>query len=181
MINYIKDKFAKFQFWRVKKTLQEGRDFTVQLDDDPGGFKVTITKAGRYAGMNILFYGLQITEQGGSAELIFNTLILSNPNNVDLSDKGLVKLTSNIMRLTLLNSIEMVNKNEFRTSDSAEFDEERNIREEGSAIHQAGVSKRKPRKKAVLGDSGTHSEVQQPAKRKRTRTKHTVEDDIYGV
>lgn len=173
MINYLRDKVATFEFWIAKKTLKEGRDFEYQPSDDSGGFVVQVTKKGKYEGLIIGFSKFKVNEVDGCGELTFDTKMISNPKNLDLADKNLVKLTSDIMRIVLVGSIEMVDKNELRKTDTVELDEERAVCEEDLAVPEARVSKRKSRKKAIPGNSGAHPEVQQPTKPKRSRAKAT--------
>ena len=169
MINYILNKYAALQFWWVKKTLKLDRDFKFNFEDSsPLGFSVTILR-GKCEDTEIMFSDIRVDEINGVGQLNFNTVLLKNPKNLDEKDSALVRLSSNIMRLVLTNSIEMVEKNEIRKTDPYELDEERELYAESDPVSEKRVSKRKSRAKDVSGDSGVHPDVQQPAKRKRTK------------
>lgn len=169
MINYFNDLIAKYQFWRAKRSCVHGEHFQLEIpsvdDDFNKNLRATILK-GKYKGCVLEFSNFNITDAG---MLSFETHVVSTPKEVDPSDRGLLKLSSNIARVILTESVEMA-KHELRTLDSRASDEERTVYEESPTVPPTRVYKRKPRKKSVSANTEPHPEVQQPAKPKRTRT-----------
>jgi len=148
MIHYILDKIASVQFWWVSKTLKEDRDYKFCLDDNYGDRFIVEILTGKYKGVRVEYSKLKVGElPGGGASLDFDTLVVMNPSNVNVTTKKFARKTSDIIRLILINSMKV--SNESREPDSVELDEERTIREEDPPVRKARVSNRKPRKKAV--------------------------------
>lgn len=180
MKNKIKDKLAELQFWWAKKTIKDGRDFELSVDEL--GTLVTLLR-GQYAGVQFRF-GPMTLRESNEAMLDFSTVVVYNPKNVDVLNKNFEKLSSNILRFLLAEAVEdtkyptdwmaaikVIDEN--RKIDTIELDQERGFYEESTPVLEKRVSKRKPRKKVISTDSRIHPEVQQPAKPKRTRARTT--------
>jgi hypothetical protein len=174
----------KLQFWWAKKTLKDGRDFELQMDEV--GMLVTII-SGKFKGVQFRYSPLTVVDDEGLVD--FRTYVEYAPLSVDLTDPKFVRLTTNILRILLTEAIpetavqkheEIQVIDENRNTDTDKFDQERDFYEESSPVLEKRVSKRKPRKKVVPTDSGVHPEVQQPAKPKRTRTRTTGKKRPHG-
>ena len=169
--SWIEDKLADFQFWWARKTLKKDTDY--KLHDTPM-MEMEILR-GRFKGVKIWFDDVILNEEG---LVDFCTVILENPNNLDVCTKKFVKLSTNLFRITLSEFVakpKNIDKviNESRTSDTDELDQEREFHEENSPLLEARILKRESRKKVVPADSGVHPEIQQPTKSKRTRARVT--------
>ena len=167
---------ARFEFWWAKKTVKDGRDFSLSFDSN--GMLVYILR-GPFGGVQYRYANVQLKEDQ-SAMVDFSTVVVYNPNNTDLSDPKFVALTTNIFRIILdvavsehknLTAIGMTEKviNENREVDISESNEERDFHEESTPLLEKRVSKRKPRKKTVSANSNPYLEVQLAAKPKRSK------------
>lgn len=174
MKNKINEYKARLEFWWAKRTLKDGRDFTLSFDD--AGLKVTLL-TGKFKGVEYRYSPLTVREDDEGL-VDFTTLVVYNPENADVSDPAFQKHTSNILRILLADAVgehelsikeQVIDEN--RDTDTSELDQERGFHEESSALLEKRVSKRKPRKKVVPADSGVHPQVQQPAKSKRPRAR----------
>lgn len=168
MLNKIKNRLALMQFWWAEKTIREGRDFEVVNDDL--GAAITILK-GNFSGVQFRFGPMRFVESRENL-LEFNTVVVYNPLKADVLNPKFEKLTSNILRILLKEIVaekQVIDEN--RNVDSGELAEERDFYEEVPPVLEERVSKRKSRKKNISADSGSHSEVQQSAKSKRTRNR----------
>lgn len=181
----LKEYTARLQFWWAKKTIKDGRDFELTIDDV--GALITILR-GKFKGAQFRFSPLTVREED-QAVLDFQTHVVYYPKGVDLSDPNFGKLATNILRILITELVreprnfpqgpapdfssyneyheELTNEN--RDIDTSQFDQERDFYEESSPVLEKRVSKRKPRKKAVRTDQPVHSEVQHSTKPKRTR------------
>jgi hypothetical protein len=167
----LQSKWATLRFWVANKRLKEGRDY--QIDFDEEYLKVKFLN-GKFKDVVFTFGGLYVQEDGDCGIIDFHTYVLSNPHDADITGKAFVNATSNILRALLSQTLQDNRViNEIREDDSAESDEERGIREEVSPVLERRLSKRESREEVVSGDSGTHSKVQQAAKRKRGKARTT--------
>jgi hypothetical protein len=168
----------QFELWWARKTIKDGRDFEIQMDDI--GMRITILK-GKFAGVEYRYSPLKVIDDEGLVD--FHTVVEYIPENVDVADPKFAKLTTNILRILLSEAIpetaaqakqeqaQVIDEN--RKVDTDSVDEGREFYEESSALLEKRVSKRKPRKKAVPADTEPHSEIQQPAKPKRSKARTT--------
>ena len=177
----LKQAWASLEFWWARKKLKDGRDFELQFDEL--GLLVTVL-TGYYASVQFRFANMVVHEEG---LLDFSTVVVYNPQDADVTREDFVKLSNNILRIILDDAVRDTSKlniakplaeetieqviDENRNVDTGELNQERELHEEVSPLLEKRVSKRKPRKKAVPADSGSHSEIQQPAKPKRTRNR----------
>lgn len=164
---------AKLEFWWAKKTIKDGRDFEVSMDDV--GMLVHLT-SGKFKGVKYRYSPLKVLDDEGLVD--FRTYVEYTPKNVDVTDPRFVTLTTMILRILLEEAIpekefesQVIDEN--RDTDTGEPTQEREFHEESTPLLEKRVSKRKPRKKAVRTDSDLHTEVQQPAKPKRPRARTT--------
>jgi hypothetical protein len=167
ILAYMLNKIATLQFWWVDKTLKLDRDFRYSLDDalEEDAFTIEII-SGKFAGVKIRYGQIKVREDSnGNAFIDVESTVVANPKSVNVKCKKFDRLCSNIVRLILLESIKVA-ANETRDVDFVEFDEERGVREEDDPLYQTRVPARKSRKSNVSGDSGVHSKVQRPAKRR---------------
>lgn len=161
---------SRLEFWWARKTIKDGRDFDLLMDDV--GMLVTIL-TGEFKGTQFRYSPLSVREDDDGL-VDFATYVEYAPLSVDLSNSKFTKLTTNILRILLQDAIPETNEqvtNENRDIDTSEPLEERGFHEEVSPLLEKRVSKRKPRTKTVRTDNGVHSEVQSPAKPKRTRAR----------
>lgn len=172
MISKLQEYKARLEFWWAKRTLKDGRDFALNFDNL--GLIVTIL-TGPFAKVEYRYANILVREDE-EGMIDFHTVVRYNPLNADVTHPDFVKLTSNILRIIFQDTMgehkideQVVNEN--RNIDTFELDQERDFYEESTPVLEKRVSKRKPRKKTVRTDSGLHSEIQQPAKPKRTRTR----------
>jgi hypothetical protein len=167
----------KLQFWWLKKTIKDGRDFDILMDDL--GMLITIL-SGKFRGVSFRYSPLTVIDDEGLID--FRTHVAYNPKNLDVSDPKFAKLTTNILRILLADAIpetaaqkyeeaQVIDEN--RDIDFSQPLEERDIHEESTPVLEKRVSKRKPRTKTVRPDKLPHPEVQQPTKPKRTRARTT--------
>ena len=174
----------KLEFWWVKKTIKDGRDFDILMDEV--GMLITILK-GKFKGVSYRYSPLKVLDDEGLVD--FKTYLEYAPQNVDVSDPRLTKLTTNILRILLSEAIpetaaqkheetQVIDEN--RNTDTDKLDQERVFHEERTPLLEKRVSKRKSRKKVVTADSGVHPEIQQPAKPKRTRARTTGKKRPHG-
>lgn len=173
-LNEYKEKLA---FWWAKKTIRDGKEFEVSMDDI--GMLVHII-SGPFKGVTYRYSPLKVIDDDGLVD--FHTYVEYTPKNVDVSDPRFAKLTTAILRILLEQAIpetaaqakkeietQVIDEN--RDTDTGELVEERGFYEESTPLLEKRVSKRKPRKKTVSADSGIHPQVQQPAKPKRARAR----------
>jgi len=174
----------KLEFWWAKKTIRDGRDFELQMDD--AGMLVTLI-SGKFKGVQYRYSPLTVLDDEGLID--FRTYVEYAPKTADLMDPKFVRLTTNILRILLAEAIpetavqkheEIQVIDENRNTDTNELDQERVFHEESTPLLEKRVSKRKPRKKTVSADSGVHPQVQQPAKPKRTRARTTGKKRPHG-
>ena len=163
----------KLKFWWAKKTIKDGRDYEVSMDDV--GLLVHLT-SGKFKGVTYRYSPLRVIDEDGLVD--FSTYVEYTPKNVDVSDPKFRKLTTTILRILLEEAIpetaaqreaQVIDEN--RDTDTGESVEERGFYEESTPLLEKRVSKRKPRKKTVSTDTGTHPQVQQPAVKKRARAR----------
>jgi len=167
LITSLLNEWATFQFWFATKRFRKGRDYVVHRDEDDIVF-VEILR-GKYKGIKLTFGGIKLSEFSGLGAVDFHTYVLYNPNNVDITAKRFVRLTSNILRVLLLEVVRE-DVNETRETDTVESDEERGIREESTPVLERRVSRGESRKESISGDSELRPEIQQTSKRKSSRT-----------
>jgi hypothetical protein len=178
LMNKFKQAYARLQFWWVKKTLISDKDFTLSADElEPGEtLRIEILR-GKFAKVQFSYSDLYLSEDENGL-LTFHTRVVYNPSKLNVFTKKFEELTANILRVILIEGIaqsrskqqtEQGMTDENRKNDTDELDEERKFHEEKSPLLEKRVSKRKSRAKDVSGDSGVHPDVQQPAKRKRTK------------
>lgn len=169
---------ARFQFWWAKKTLKEGRDFAFNKEFTKGsnGLIIEIMKP-PYEDIVVQVSGFSVREVAGHGLIDFETRILYNVNDVDVTTDKFNKLIANIVRLVIQNSVDALERvdpkdlfNEDRDANIVELDEERPVSTKVSAVPEKRVSKRKPRKKTVSRDTKILPKVQQPTKSKRTKS-----------
>lgn len=182
MKTWINQAIAKTQFWWAKKTIKEGVNFMF-VDDptnkfDPFESPVVEILTGKFSGIRIKFEKMIITNFEESL-LEFQTVVVYNPDNIDVLNKKFEKLSTNILRIILANTvncsakdaIQGLNDNENRTPDTDEPYEKREFYEEVTPLLEKRVSKRNTRKKTVPRNSRLHSKVQPTSKPKRSGTK----------
>lgn len=170
---------AKLEFWWAKKTIKDGKDFEVSMDDV--GMLVHLT-SGRFKGVTYRYSPLTVLDDEGLVD--FKTLVEYTPKNVDVTDPRFARLTTMILRILLEEAIpetasqakkeietQVIDEN--RDTDTGKLDQERDFYEESTPLLEKRVSKRKPGKKVVPTDSGIHSEIQHSTKPKRTRARTT--------
>jgi hypothetical protein len=174
----------KLEFWWAKKTIRDGRDFELTMDD--AGMLVTLI-SGKFKGVQYRYSPLTVLDDEGLID--FRTFVEYAPKTADLMDPRFVRLTTNILRILLAEAIpetavqkheEIQVIDENRNTDTNELDQERVFHEESTPLLEKRVSKRKPRKKTVSADSGVHPKVQQPAKPKRARARTTGKKRPHG-
>lgn len=178
IITMMNEVLARFQFWWAKKTLKEGRDFAFNKEFTKGGngLIIEIMKP-PYEDIVVQVSGFSVREVAGHGLIDFETRILYNINDVDVTTDKFNKLIANIVRLVIQSSVDALERvdpkdlfNEDRDANIVELDEERPVSTEVSAIPEKRVSKRKPRKKTVSRDTKILPKVQQPTKSKRTKS-----------
>lgn len=178
IITMMNEVLARFQFWWAKKTLKEGRDFAFNKEFTKGGngLIIEIMKP-PYEDIVVQVSGFSVREVAGHGLIDFETRILYNINDVDVTTDKFNKLIANIVRLVIQNSVDALERvdpkdlfNEDRDANIVELDEERPVSTEVSAVPEKRVSKRKPRKKTVSRDTKILPKVQQPTKSKRTKS-----------
>jgi len=166
--NKIQDLFAAVEFWYARKFIQLDKHYTFffDLNGAPGTFSIKFLK--KYEGVIIEYANVMVGENG---QLTFDYDIISNVNNCNVKTKSFERFTRNVMRSMIYGAIqnEVREKNENRNTDLVEFDSEREVYEEVSAVPQERVSNRKPRKKGIRRNKAIHSEVQQSASDSSTR------------
>jgi hypothetical protein len=177
IIKTIYELIARLQFWWVKRTLKLGVHF-----DFIKGTDICVILKGRHAGVTFVFENMRVEDDShGSSCMSFRTVVKSIPDDVKISETSFNRLTSNIVRVLLSESVAEKGSiaDEIREDDIVELDEEREIRTESPSVPEAGVPKRNTRKKSVSNNSELHTELQQPTKRKRTqsRTRNTVKSN----
>lgn len=171
-MGYIKNIFLRIYFWWIKKKFVLGVDFKYVDDEATSKSIVILMLKNPLNGVKIEITGISLFEtDDGGGELNYEVIILENPNNCDVNSPKFARTINDLMRVVVSTAAEVDKNDEIRALDSAQSNEERNIREEGSSVSQGRVSKRKPRKKTVSGDSELSSDVQQPTKRKRPANK----------
>lgn len=161
---------SRVQFWWARKTIKDGRDFDLLMDDR--GMLVTIL-TGEFKGTQFRYSPLSVREDDDGL-VDFATYVEYAPLSVDISNSKFTKLTTNILRILLQDAIPETSEqvmNENRDIDTGESIEERGFYEESTPVLEKRVSKRKSRAKTVRPDSTVHPKVQQPAKPKRTSTR----------
>jgi hypothetical protein len=175
----------QLEFWWAKKTIRDGRDFELQMDD--AGMLVTLI-SGKFKGVQYRYSPLTVLDDEGLID--FRTFVEYAPKTADLTDPKFVRLTTNILRILLADAIpetaiqakqentQVIDEN--RDTDTDEPNQERDFHEESTPVLEKRVSKRKPRKKTVPTDSGIHPQVQQPAKPKRARARTTGKKRPHG-
>lgn len=169
---------ARLQFWWAKKTLKEGRDFAFNKDftKASNGLIIEIMKP-PYNDIVVQVSGFKVREVAGHGLIDFETRVLYNVNDVDVTTDKFNKLIANIVRFVIQNSLDTMERvdpkdlfNEDRDDDIVELDEERPVSTEVSAVPEKRVPKRKPRKKTVSRDTKILPKVQQPTKSKRPKS-----------
>lgn len=175
--------FLRAYYWWVSKKYVVNKDF--QYIDLPISFgKESIgilILRNPYKQVKLAIYNITLSENSdGSGQLNYEVTILENPNKMDLTVAKFDQMINDIMRVAISTAFEVDKNDEVRALDSAQSNEERNIREENPAVPEARVSKRKSRKKTVSGDSELPSAVQQPTKRKRTANKSKRKEKSDG-
>jgi hypothetical protein len=172
MLKYLKNKKATFDFWLAKKTINLDELIEV-VDSDQLGIKI---KKGRYAGVVFSYDDIKVREEEGAGGLLdFQTVIVSAPSHLKkdfINEKSFVSMVNDILRLLLIESIKIAEKKSEQrgTIDPDESVEEREVHEESASISEERVPARKRRKKTVQGDTELHSEVQQPTKRRSSKS-----------
>ena len=168
----------KFELWWARKTIKDGRDFEIQMDDV--GMQITIL-TGKFQGVQYRYSPLRVVDNEGLVD--FSTYVEYAPKNVDVGDPRFAKLTTRILRILLEDAIpetaaqakqehaQVIDEN--RETDTDSIDEGRDFHEESTPLLEKRVSKRKPRTKAISADSVAHPQVQQPAKSKRSKARTT--------
>ena len=168
---------AKLALWWAKKTIKDGRDFEVSMDDL--GMLVHLT-SGKFKGVTYRYSPLTVIDDEGLVD--FRTYVEYTPKDVDITDPKFAKLTTTILRLLLeeaipetlsqaKQTIEAQVNNESRNTDTDESSQEREFYEEDTSVLEKRVSKRKPRKKTVSADSESHPKVQHPAVKGRSKAR----------
>jgi hypothetical protein len=156
MRNKIVDLIAKYEFWYATKFTKLDKHYTffVDLNGPPGSFAIKYLK--KYDGVIVEFANVKV---GDGGLMTFDYDVISNVNNCNVKSKSFERFTSNVMRSILYEAVENLKKepNENREFDPIEFDSERTVYEEESAIPQERISKRKPRKKTVRRNKAVHS------------------------
>jgi len=156
MLNYFRNKLATLEFWIASKKIKEG--VTFRTVDSPDGILSVELLKGKFKGTIVNFTNFVISDDNGHAQLDFETNVVYNPNLIEVNSKKLERLTTNIVRCILQNSIERVG-HEGRANNLAELDAERELREESAAFFEEPISDRKPRKKAVRNNKGPRLKV----------------------
>lgn len=156
IIRYVSDRIATIQFWIASKRIKEGVAFR-SLESRDGILSVELLK-GKYKGTIVNFTNFAVSEYNGQAQLDFETHVIYNPNLINVNSKKLERLTTNIVRCILQDSIEKVG-HEGRTNNTVELDEERELREESAAFFEEPVPDRKPRKKTVRSSKRSYPKV----------------------
>ena len=146
MRNKIVDLIAKYEFWYATKFTKLDKHYTffVDLNGPPGSFAIKYLK--KYDGVIVEFANVKV---GDGGLMTFDYDVISNVNNCNVKSKSSI----------LYGAVENLKKepNENREFDPIEFDSERTVYEEESAIPQERISKRKPRKKTVRRNKAVHS------------------------
>lgn len=179
----IKNLFLRAYYWWVSKKYIVNVDFQyADLPDSLGKESIGILiLRNPYKQVKIAVYNISLSENSdGSGQLNYEVTILENPNKADLTVPKFDQMINDIMRVVISTAFEVDKNDEVRALDSAQSNEERNIREEVPAVPEARVSKRKSRKKTVSGDSELSSTVQQPTKRKRNTNKSKRKEKSNG-
>ena len=148
---------AKLEFWYVRKFFKLDKQFTFMHDvSKPNALSVRFV--GKFEGVIVEYDNVKISDDG---QLHFDFNIIANPNLKNTGTASFLRFTKNVMRSIIINSIELAEKeqNEDRKFDLDEFDDERDLHEEGPAVSEERVPKRKPRKKAVRRNKAIHSKV----------------------
>ena len=168
LITSLQSEWATFRFWLATKLFRKGRDYLVHKDENDIALVEIIR--GKFKGVKFAFGAIHLTENGDVGTLEFRTFVLYNPNDADITSKKFNQITSNILRVLLL-EVAREKVNETRETDTVESDEERGIREESTPVLERRVSRGESRKESISGDSELHPQVQQTAKPKRSRTR----------
>lgn len=182
-LNEYKQKLA---FWWARKTIKDGRDYEVSMDDV--GMLVHLT-SGKFKGVTYRYSPLTVIDDEGLVD--FRTYVEYTPKDVDITDPKFVKLTTMILRILLEEAIpetvgqakreiEAQVNNESRDTDTSESSQEREFYEEDTSVLEKRVSKRKPRKKTVSADSEPYPKVQHPAVKKRGKARSTGKKRPHG-
>jgi hypothetical protein len=162
VMNKIQDLIAAVEFWYARKFIKLDKHYTFFLDlnGPPGSFAIKFFK--KYDGVIVEFANVKV---GNDGQLTFDYDIISNVNNCNVKTRSFERFTQNVMRSILYGAIQndVREKNENRNTDLVEFDSEREVHEEISAVPQERVSNRKPRKKGIRRNKTVHSEIQQSA------------------
>lgn len=180
------ERIEKLKFWWARKTIKDGKTFDLSMDDV--GMRVRILR-GKFRGVEYRYSPLRVISDDGLVD--FSTYVEYTPKNVDVSDPKFAQLTTTILRILLEEAIpetasqaqkviEQQVIDEDRNTDTGELIEERNIHEESSALLEKRVSRRKPRKKAISANTESHTEIQQPAVKKRGKARSTGKKRPHG-
>jgi len=156
MMSKIQDFLAKVDFWYASKFVRLDKEYTFHVDvANPSAVSIELLR--RYPGVIIQYDNIKVGEDGLCS---FDINVISNPKNLDVQPSRFYKFTSYVFRSILIGSIKKSGEpHENRDVDSLQSGKERNVHEEGTAVHEERVSNRKPRKKAVRGNKTIRSEV----------------------
>jgi hypothetical protein len=189
ILNKIKQIYAGLQFWWVKRTLLEGRDFKLSISNEVDETLRAMICSGKFAGIEFAYSNMSLKDVDAGL-LEFNTKVVYNPNDdVDVFTKEFENLTSNILRVILSKGIaqykvsaelEQELTDENRKNDTDELDEEREFHEEVSPLLEKRVSKRKPGTKGISRSAGVHLKVQPASKSKRNKTGAARKNKPHG-
>jgi len=151
LITWMLSSVASFRFWLAQKRFKVHRDYNIQRAANDT-ILVEIIR-GKYANVKFTYDDIKLNEFEPLVE--FKTLILENPNGVDLTENKFLRIANNIFRSLIREVL-----HEARTLDTAEPDEEREFYEESSPLLEKRILRRESRSKAIRPDSESHNKVQ---------------------
>ena len=182
--NWIKQIFAKIEFWWAKKRIELNRDFGLSTHLDGVVHKPVIEiLRGKFKGVKFQFFNIHLKDQEEGL-LEFQTRVVYTPNvNLNIVCREFENLTTNILRIILIDSVRINAKefdqeleNEDRTTNINGTDEERGFYEEISPVLEKRISKRNSRKKAVSRNPRSYSKIQSVTESKHNKVSPSGKD-----
>src|SRR5210317_274452 len=144
LTTFLLSSWASFEFWLATKRFKLERDYFIER-----GYQDMVTvriKTGKFKGVSLTFHNIRLSQHDTTID--FETHILENPNNADLTSKKFIKLTNNILRALLREVL-----HETGTGHTSELDEEREFYEESSPLLEKRILRQQSRTQDIRTDS----------------------------
>ena len=146
LITWMLSSLATFEFWLATKRFRVDRHYKIERGYDDI-IQIRILR-GKFKGVSLTFHNIRLTDQG---TVEFETVILENPKNADVSSNKFVRVTNNILRALLREVL-----HETGTDYFTESDEEREFYEESSPLLKKRILRRESRQKDIRTDSESY-------------------------